>query len=548
MANAQIHETPVDLGPAGVPSTTPILRLAHWATVLVFAVAAACFVAFSLHWRMAVDTPVMHYVVFLLHRGLKPYTGITDNNMPGAYLTEAAAMSVFGRGDLAWRLYEFFLMAVLTASTVVITRRRDWVAGIFAAGMFVVLHAAEGPQLAVERDLVIGVLLMAACALLFVSVDRNLSPLMLLFGLASGIAASIKPTVLPFPIALLLIAALHLRGQKRPILSSFLYTLAGLLLPAVAVLLFLFHFHAFQGFRFILFHVIPAYRDISRLRFGSLLAGLLPRAVLAITLLVLPLALRSIARHTWDWRLWSIAAAAALGLLSYLAQGKGYVYHRYVFLLFLFVLLGTEIFAGLAQRGWPRWVAGAALLVSFSTIPGHLRTAHALVGQSSLELSLERDLTQLGPRQQLDGHVQCFDLVYGCLDALYHLQLVDNSGFTGDMLFFAPHISPPVLFYRDRFWQYAQRDPASVIVVSNGVFAEPNSYAKLDRWPEFASYLASHYTLVLQRSFPRERYAYHADSPFPEDQRDSYRLYILNRSPLLERAKTLDPAAVPVGP
>ncbi len=542
-----MQEFPGAPGPASVSSPRPLLGVGRWATLLAMAIAAIAYVAFSLHWRMAVDTPVMHYVVFLLHHGLKPYSDITDNNMPGTYLTEAAAMAVFGRTDLAWRVYEFFLMGVLAASAAVITRRSDWVAGIFAVGLFVALHAAEGPQLAVERDLVIAVLLMGACACLFESVDRKLPTLSLLFGFACGMAAAIKPTVLLLPVVLLAMAALHLRRQQRPVGLTLAYAFAGLLLAAATVLLFLLHFHASHGFTFILLHVIPAYRDLSRLRFGPLLAALLPRAVLAVAVLALPLMVRSIGRRAWDWRRWSVAMAAGFGLVSYFAQGKGYVYHRYIFLLFLLILVGSEIFSGLAQRGWPQWLAGATLLLSLSALPGHLHTAHAVVGQTSFELTLERDLTQLGPHQELDGHVQCFDLVYGCLDALYHLQLVDNSGFTGDMLFFAPRLSPPVLFYRDRFWSYAQRDPASVIVVSNGVFAEPNSYGKLQRWPEFESYLASHYTLAMQRSFPQERYTYHADTPFPADERDSYRLYILNGSPLLAGVSALDPASVSVG-
>ncbi len=523
------------------------LTLCRWITLVVFAAAGACYVAFSIHWRMAVDTPVMHYVVFLLHHGLKPYSEITDNNMPGAYLTEAAAMAVFGWSDLAWRVYEFFLLAVLAVSAVAITRRRDWAAGIFGIGIFVVLHAAEGPQLAVERDLVIGVLLMAACALLFESVDRDVPSLLLLFGFASGLAAGIKPTMIPLPLALLCLAGLHLRRQRRAVLPSVLYATAGLLLAVGTVLSFLLRFHAFHGFAFILFHVVPAYRDISKLGFGALLAGVLPRAVLALTVLASPLALHSVRQRSWDWRLWSLAAAAGFGLLSYLVQGKGYVYHRYIFLLFLLVLIGTEIFAGLAGRGWPRYLAAAALLIGFSVIPGHLRSAHAVVGQSAFELTLERDLSQLGKPEQLDRHVQCFDLVYGCLDALYHLQLVDISGSTGDMLFFPQRISPPVLFYRERFWRYAQEKAPSVIVVSNGLFAEPNSYAKLARWPEFNDYLASNYTLAIQRSFPNERYTYHADRPFPPDEWDSYRLYIRNESPLLASAKFLTPDVVTVG-
>lgn len=530
----------------GKRSGDPLLWV-RWGTVVTFAAAAVCYVAFSWRWRMAVDTPVMHYVVFLMRHGLRPYSGITDNNLPGAYLTEAAAMRVFGGGDTAWRVYEFALMGVLAASAVVLTRRRDWVAGVFGAGMFVVLHSAEGPQLAVERDLLIGVLLMAACALLVEAVDGSLPVLMLPFGFLSGVASSVKPTVLPLPLVLLGIAMWQLRRRRVGMGRSVLYAAAGLLLAGGMVGAFLWHYHAWSGLLFVLRKVVPAYRDLSRMRMGRLLAVLLPRAVLAVTLLAVPLLVHSVRRGAWDWLMVCVAVCSGFGLLSYVAQGKGYVYHRYIFIMFLLVLVGMEIFRALAEHGWPRWVAGAALLVALGTVPGHLRTAHAVVGQTSFELTMERDLAALGPRQALQGRVQCFDLVYGCLDALYHLQLVDDAGFTGDMLFFAPQVSAPVLFYRERFWRYAAQEPAQVIVVSNGVFAEPNSYAKLQRWPEFAGYLASHYTMVKERSFPHERYGYYDPKAFPEGECDSYRIYVRDGSPLLPGVRALEADAVAVG-
>lgn len=534
-----------------IPGTATITRLLvpslRVITVLTMAIAAIVYIVVSLHWRMAVDTPVMHYVVFLMHHGLKPYTGITDNNMPGAYLSEAAAMAVFGGSDLSWRIYEFFLFALLAASAVVITRRWDPVAGIFGAGLFLTLHSAEGPQLAVERDFVIGILLVVSTALLFLSVDRRRPALLVLFGLLTGLAATIKPTVLPFPLVFLAIAAVHLRKERAPLAPYVGWTCTGLLLAFLAVVGFLSFFHAWQGFFFILRRVLPAYGGLSRMPLPRMLHMLMPRAILLLATATLPLFVRSLLRRRYDWHMGCLVAGLLFGFLSYMAQGKGSVYHRYIFLLYLLLLVGVAIFNALREHGWPRWLAAAALLLGLSAAPGHLRSAHALVGQSAFELTLERDLQQIGAPADLNGHVACFDLVYGCLDALYHLHLVDNAGFTGDMLFFAPKISPPVLFYRDRFWRYANADPASVVVVSNGFYAEQNSYTKLDRWPELKQYLADQYTLVLQRSFPHERYGYYSAAPFSAEEQDSYRLYIRNGSPLLANARHLTPAPVSVG-
>ena len=81
-----------------------------------------CVIAFTWRWQLMVDSPIMHYVDFLMSRGLAPYRQIQDNNLPGAYLAEWVGMHVFGPDDLAWRLFEFAELAVGTAAMVFIAR------------------------------------------------------------------------------------------------------------------------------------------------------------------------------------------------------------------------------------------------------------------------------------------------------------------------------------------------------------------------------------------------------------------------------------------
>ena len=518
-------------------------------TAMVFAGAFFYYITVSWGWRMAVDTPVMHYVVFLLRHGYRPYVDITDNNMPGTYLTEAAAMSVFGASDVAWRVYEFVLLGVLTAAASFNAYRWDWVAGVFGVGTFAVLHSAEGPQLAVEREFLIGVLLMTACAVLFAAVERCKPSLMLLFGVLSGVILSIKPTYLPLPPGLLLLSHLGLRRHGLRPLPYWIWAAGGVVLALGTDLLFLVHFHALAGFRFILTRVLPAYGGLGRVSLAHMLAALMPRAVLFLfagfLLLLLLNGKRAVHR---DWRWWVLAGAAGFGLLSYLAQGKGFVYHRYVFLIFLLVLAGIEIFASLRNAGPARWVAIALLAVTFTDIvPSHLREARDLVGQTSFELTLERDLTTLGTDHSLAGRVQCFDMVFGCLSALYHLRLPENTGFTGDMLLFSAQDTVASQYYRARFWQLAQQDPAEVLVVSNGIMSEPNSYGKIERWPEFAAYLQQHYRIATQRTFPEEIYGSHERHVrFSPDAADSYRLYLRDGSPLWARVDALSAKNVSV--
>ncbi len=50
---------------------------------------ALYFVVRSWHWALLSDSATLHYVVFLMHHGFKPYREITDNNFPASYMAEA---------------------------------------------------------------------------------------------------------------------------------------------------------------------------------------------------------------------------------------------------------------------------------------------------------------------------------------------------------------------------------------------------------------------------------------------------------------------------
>ena len=150
--------------------TDTALKYMRWAACLLAAGLFAYYVAASLHWMVLWDGAVMHYIYFLITRGFHPYSDITDMNLPGCYLTEGWAMAVFGWGDLSWRIYEYFLMAVLAVSGMVIGGARHWMAGVYVALFFLLMHGAEGPMMAVERDEVMMVMLVCATAFLFIAI------------------------------------------------------------------------------------------------------------------------------------------------------------------------------------------------------------------------------------------------------------------------------------------------------------------------------------------------------------------------------------------
>ncbi len=519
-------------------------NLLRWLIVAAFLAAFAVYIRCSLHWRMAIDSPVMHYVVFLLHHGLRPYVEISDNNLPGAYFTEAVAMRVFGAGDLGWRLYEFFLLAFITAAMAFLERSRDWVAALFSGLIFVSLHSAEGPQYAGERELVITALLLLGYGSLFAAMRRGQPRLMLWVGLAGGLATSIKPTYLPFTLLFLATAAVVARRQTIAVWPYLGWALAGLLAVGAACLGFLVRYHVVGDFLFLLRHVLPTYAGLAPPSWSLMFQALLPRSLKLLALLTLPVAAANWRRDgPWSWECVSIGLGALLAFASFLAQRKGFFHHRYAFVLLLFLLVGAELLTALRNSGWPRLLSAALILyVLFGYAPRLLRLAASLPPETAFYAALQADLQHLGGPSQLQDKVQCFDLVYGCLNVLYHERIVENTGFTGDLLFFAPKPSLARDYYRTRFWQGARQDPASVLVVSNQTLLQTNSYGKLDAWPEFKSYLDRDYILAVQRNFPLERFTLPQKSPDQTDE-DSYRLYLRKGSPLLTRLPALQGTA-----
>ena len=500
---------------------TSLIRIVLVLSLLGFAV---FYVVESLHWPLVEDAAVMHYVRFLMAHGMHPYSDITDNNMPGAYLTEGWGMHLFGGSDVGWRIYDFALLAVLAATLILIALPYDWLAGYLAWGMFLLVHAADGPRYTGQREEVIAVLLVISFAVLFEALRRGLAWPALLFGFCSALAVSIKPTFAPLPVAVLVVAVVHLRGRRSPFGTLLLAAAAGMVTVTAGVFVFLVHHDALKNFIFILRVITPAYRAVWPASGFALIVRAYPLLLLPVLLLALALGAGTrsngwlvpdgAARPHGRWEQAALLFGALAGLGSYYIQHKGFYHHRYTWIIFCFLLCALMIVHSLRGRGWRRHGGHAALLfVSLVCVPVYGYFVHRFTQgtdrtvalQQSLAAALEQDLTTLAagdPVHRLQRQVLCFDLVSGCLSALYHLQLVESSGFTGDLLFFRKPPSPAVLFYRDLFWKRARQNPPAVLVITTEWFGEADSFDKIDTWPEFAEHLRTDYVQVADRQWP----------------------------------------------
>jgi len=559
---------------------TPYFRLA---LAISLAVSALLFFVWSWRWPLVGDASLMHYIAFLTGRGWAPYRDLGDMNMPGSYMVEIAAMRVFGMGALAWRLFDFTQLAIASAAFFVIAwphpvgagslassasgisgRAGSKLAGLFAASLFILVHGRDGLAQGGQRDLTMAVCLIAAAACLMLVLRRAATTdaaapkavpwLAAAFGLLSGVAVSIKPSVLPLSLAQLVLAVFALGApgarsgnprQQGAVCATLLRcavpaALAWLLVQA-AVVAFLLREHALAAFLAGLHTIVPYYASLGHRPLGYILlhsiSPLLP-------LVLIWLALLPLGSPQW-WRDWErniLLAGVLFGLINCIVQARALPYYRYPLLAFLLPLMALDFTRALSiPRAAPQPIplrtrAAQALAVIALSVGGFFLAPQSAIlihryrwWQTDFLTSLERNLDQLGG-PALSGHIQCIDTNRGCGNVLYNLRLEPATGMLSDFLIFGSSDAAAVRETRAQFSQAIMAKPPQVIVVTSPLYLGTlDDYRKLDRWPAFASYLADRYTLRTQWSPTRtERWWSREEAPA------GYRIYVLRGNSAIE--------------
>jgi hypothetical protein len=506
--------------------TVPVASIKYLLSVSL-AGCLAVFVVCSLSWPLIGDAALLHYAVLLIDRGAVPYRDIAEMNMPGSYLVEWIGIHAFGGGDLAWRLFDLALTAIATAAMVVIALPVDWFAGIWAGSLLVLVHGRDGILELGQRDLSLAVLLLAGYACLFLSLRLERPTLSLLFGAFTGLAATIKPTVLLLGPLSLCLVYLQFRYTSRA--GRFLLAgLAGLLAPWIAAIVFLWRDGAMRAFLGPTLNMVAYHTSLARRPLGYLLLhSVAPLLPLTIAWLIVLCARRS--RPDWEhMHLW---LALGFGLVSYLYQAKGYSYQRYPFLAFLLLLMAMDFLTvwKLRENAHPLLrvlvIAGLAYGALFLAPVSTAMTLH-YDGKNLGNIGmLEQDLRDLGAAR-LAGGVQCVDSIDGCTNVLYRMRLTEISQTFYDEFLFGPDSVSAVRENRKKFWSDLEHSPPAVIVVTGrSFFTASGAYQKLSRWPEFDSYLHQNYSICLERT-PRQPVRWWSKPEIPV----GYRIYLRNQT------------------
>ncbi len=490
-----------------VPARRLSITYAFLTSILLLA--SAFYVWKTLHWTVTGDSTVMHYVNFLMDKGQAPYRDIIDINLPGCYFLEGWAMHIFGAGDLGWRFYDFFLLGLLIAAFVVIARPYGWFGGVLAGVVFALLHGSEGPRNAGQREEVMVVLIMVGYASLFSALRKEKAFLMLPFGFFIGLAASLKPTVAPLGLVLLLMALPPLKRRKQALLRYAGYGCLGLFAAAGLTARFLYKYHVFADFLAIARRLIPYYAGIGNKPFLPLMRFVTPHSMMLILLLGLMMTFFNRSRSEWEsWERWALALGFAAGVASYIVQDKGFEYQAYSLEAFGLLWAGLEFAKSMRVSGLTHYLALTAAMVAISlAVTKYVLPIRAYDAGSAFPNALQADLESIG-RQTLQKQVLCLDMVAGCLATLQRMDLVQNTSFIGDYMFFGPVGSPPLPFYRNMLWNDLHTSPPRVIVLTNMWLREGASFNKVNQWPELAAFIQNNYTLAATRSFSNTEFAY----------------------------------------
>jgi hypothetical protein len=505
-----------------------------WLLGAVLIACAAAFVVMTRHWPMVGDAALMHYDVFLIRHGWAPYRDFVDINMPGAYWATELAMLLPRQPDTAWRIFDLALVGLAGAGYYVIAKPYSRFAAPFATVLLLLVHGQDGVQQAGQRDLVIAALLILGFAFLLEAVRQSRRLYLIPFGLAFGLAATIKPTADPLGLLLLAIVVVY-RVRRREANSAaalgwFAVGVGAMAVPLFGMLLWLVRKGAWAAWVATERLLLPYYAALDRRPLGFTFShSISPLAALVVLWLVC-LVLRG---PRWSSLERALAATAVIvNLLGLLVQGKALPYQRYPMLVFLLLLIALDLTTAWQKRdGAPRlsrYVAMTGLCCGCLVIaPLALARVHRFVAKrQQFDARLAADLRRINGGD-VSGRVQCLDTIQDCLPTLDALRLLPATPVFADQPLFDPRQQPAVEILRRRFEQAVTARPPLVFVAVSGYFLDSGrGYRKLEAWPAFARWLAAHYTLAVERPSAGEVRWWSRAQPEP-----GYRLYVLKGTP-----------------
>ncbi len=439
----------------------------------------------------------MHYIAWRIGQGAVPYRDLFDMNFPGVYLVHLAVLRALGAGDVAWRVFDLGWLGLTSLTIAVLAAPWGGLAGAGGALFFAAYHLGGGAWQVGQRDfLLCPFLLTAALGVVRWGEHRDWITLVL-GGVALGAGATIKPHILIFALALVLLLLLAPGHPSRARWVAAGVFAAAVTLVPLAIVAWLAGHGALEPWRQIVVdYLIPFYARLGRPSVWTVYRWSLWPPIAAALVLSLGHAL---ATSRFTFRHAVVTAGVGYGLLHYVGQGKGWEYHLYPLAVFAGVLLFSEV---TALRRASRLVVGVPLLASLAMIVVALGSTGATTAEATWIWDKQRVVrlltSDLQARVRSGDTVQMLDTTDGGIHALFRTQVREPTRFLYDFHFFHDTEHPAIRALRAEFIDGLQASPPRYIVVFRTGWPT-GGYERLEHFPELARLLATRYVIDVQR-------------------------------------------------
>ena len=236
----------------------------------------------------------------------------------------------------------------------------------------------------------------------------------------------------------------------------------------------------------------------------------MPLVLIWLALLFIDRNLRNLSR---DWERTALLAGVLFGLINCIVQARALPYYRYPLLAFLLPLMaldftrackftsstsepGALLVKGSSQVGSALGANRSRPSEAFSSLPNLPSSSIATAGGRTISSPRSQKTSTPSAAPALSGHILCIDTISGCGNVLYRMRLEPANGMLSDFLLFGSDQAPAVQQTREQFSTAIHAKPPQVIVVTSYLYlTDLTDFRKLDRWPDFESFLRDNYDL-----------------------------------------------------
>ena len=505
-----------------------IIDYARLAIIGLLAIFLLLELALSLSWRMQHDTPILHYIAFLIDKhNFIPYKDVFETSMPGAFLLHLAIGHWFGYSDLAFRIVDVAYLSLLLSITWFIMRPFGKTVASASILLFGLLYLSYGPKMSLQRDCV-GILPIAMALFLvsndFILINKaNLRAFVT--GALFGLSAAIKPHLSIGLPALIIYMALNVRPEKKKGAESFLrhllkcglFTVSGFILILSLPLLWLWNkggipyfWEMFSRYLPLYLHLTGMHQTISGvewwihlikayLKLGGMYTFLIP-IVLGIYMVFSKLAKNSVEIKL----VFLLITLLFLYSIYPVFAGQFWKYHWMPFAYFAslfvsFLLLPTpSVSCKLYKCILPLIVFAIFLLIAIHPAPEFVRQVSGQSPAPPKEGRVDEIAdflkTHLGPTDK----VQPLDWVDGgAVHGMLIAQAVVATPYIQDFYFYHDISEPYIQEIRRRFIKCLKEEyPKYIIDIDVAVAERPTGKDTTTEFPELKKYISENYIAV----------------------------------------------------